>query len=59
MDIKKQVASWWIEFMWMRREFNGGFCEHNNETWGLIKGGYFLYQLREHQILNKFACGFN
>jgi hypothetical protein len=42
--------------MWMRIGSVAGFCEHNNETSGLIKGGYFLYQLSEHHILKKFVC---
>jgi hypothetical protein len=29
-----------------------GFCEHDNESWGLMKGGEFLDQLSDYLVLH-------
>jgi hypothetical protein len=45
----------WTGFKWLVQAPVADLCEHSNEPSGFIKGGEFLDELRQYQILKDFA----
>jgi hypothetical protein len=51
--LRNSVERLWIGFIWLRIRISGWYYQHGNEPSGFIKGGIFLDQLIDYQILNK------
>jgi hypothetical protein len=43
----------WTEFIWLKMGSIGWLCEHGNKSWGFMKGGEFLVQLNDCQVLKE------
>jgi len=42
----------WIGYIWLRIWSSGGICEHGNEPSGSTKGGKYLAQVSDYQLLH-------
>jgi hypothetical protein len=46
----------WTGFVWVRKEPVVSCCEDGNKHSGIIKGGKFLDQLSDYQLLKDCVC---